>query len=97
MGTANVTLYAVWTQDPTYAVTYNANGSTGGGVPTDSTNYLQGATVTVLGNTGNLVKTGYYLNGWNTQADGTGTNYVAGTPFLMGTANVSLFAVWWPW
>ena len=31
----------------TYTVTYSGNSNTGGSVPTDSNNYLQGATVTV--------------------------------------------------
>ena len=73
MGTANVTLYAVWTANPTYSVTYNGNVSTGGSVPTDGNSYQQGATVTVLGNTGALVKTSYTFAGWNTLANGTGT------------------------
>ncbi len=94
MGTANVTLYAVWTASSTHTVTYNGNGSTGGIVPIDSTNYTQGQTVTVLGNTGNLVYTGYSFAGWNTQANGTGTTYTQGQTFAMGTANVTLYAVW---
>ena len=44
MGAANVTLYAIWA--PTYTVTYNGNGATGGSVPTDSSKYQAGATVT---------------------------------------------------
>jgi uncharacterized repeat protein (TIGR02543 family) len=94
MGTANVSLYAMWTQVPTYTVTYYGNGNTGGTVPVDSTNYVQGQTVTVLGNTGNLVNTGYSFTGWNTAADGSGTTYTQGSTFLMGTANVSLYAMW---
>ncbi|MEW5816632.1 MAG: InlB B-repeat-containing protein, partial [Spirochaetota bacterium] len=78
----------------TYTVTYNGNGHTGGTVPTDSTNYEQGQTVTVPGNTGSLVKTGYTFNGWNTQADGNGTTYTQGQTFLMGAANVTLYAKW---
>ena len=57
MGSANVTLYAKWT-DHTYKVTYNGNGNTGGAVPAGPTNYYEGEEVTVLGNTGNFVKTG---------------------------------------
>ncbi|MEW5816362.1 MAG: InlB B-repeat-containing protein, partial [Spirochaetota bacterium] len=94
MGTASVTLYAKWTTNPTYTVTYNGNLSTGGSVPTDTTNYEQGQTVTVLGNTGSLVKTGYTFNGWNTAADGSGTTYGQGQTFAMGTANVILYAKW---
>jgi len=67
MGSANVTLYAQWA--PTYTVSYNANGSTGGNVPVDSNNYLQGATVTVLGNTGSLAQTGYTFNGFSGGSD----------------------------
>jgi len=94
MGSANVTLYALWTQNPTYTVNYNSNGATGGSVPTDSNNYLSGATVTVLGNTGSLVKTSYNFVGWNTQANGGGTSYSGGATFPMGSANVTLYALW---
>jgi uncharacterized protein (TIGR02145 family)/uncharacterized repeat protein (TIGR02543 family) len=94
MGTANVTLYAKWTQNPTYSITYIGNGSTGGSVPVDANAYLQGDTVTVKTNTGNLSKTGYTLAGWNTVADGSGTSYTAAAKFSMGTVNVTLFAKW---
>ncbi|WP_206669721.1 InlB B-repeat-containing protein [Paenibacillus luteus] len=94
MGASNVTLYAQWTLNPTYTVTYNGNGSTGGSVPTDSGSYEQGVTVTVYDNIGNLVKTGYTFAGWNTQADGTGTDYVAGAAFNMGASNVTLYTQW---
>jgi len=94
MGTANVTLYAKWTANPTYTVTYNGNGNTGGSVPIDTTNYEQGQTVTVLANTGNLVKGGYFFDGWNALADGTGTTYAPGQTFTMGVANVTLYAKW---
>ncbi len=79
---------------PTYTVTYNGNGNTGGSVPIDSTNYVQGQTVTVLGNTGSLVKTNYSFAGWNTQADGSGTTYSQAQTFTMGAANVILYANW---
>ncbi|MFD0670833.1 S-layer homology domain-containing protein, partial [Cohnella sp. GCM10027633] len=94
MAAANVTLYAQWTVNPTYTVTYDGNGSTGGTVPTDSHPYEQHSTVTVLGNTGSLVKTGSTFAGWNTAADGSGTSYVAGATFTMGAANVTLYAQW---
>ncbi|WP_172674127.1 InlB B-repeat-containing protein [Syntrophomonas palmitatica] len=92
MGTANVTLYAQWA--PVYTVTYDGNGNTGGSVPTDSNQYYQNDTVTVIGNTGSLVKSGYSFAGWNTQADGSGTAYSAGNILTMGTANVTLYARW---
>ena len=94
MGSSNVTLYAVWT--PTYTMIYNGNGATGGSAPTDSNNYMQGATAIMLGNTGNLVQTGFAFAGWNTQAGGGGTSYAAGATFTMGAANAILYAVWIP-
>jgi hypothetical protein len=77
-----------------YTITYNANGATSGSVPIDSTNYTQGQIVTVLGNTGSLVKTGNAFVGWNTQADGNGTTYTQGQTLSMGSANVVLHAKW---
>ncbi|MBQ0008691.1 MAG: InlB B-repeat-containing protein [Firmicutes bacterium] len=77
----------------TYSVTYDGNGNTGGSVPTDSTSYSSGASVTVKGNTGSLVKTGYTFAGWNTQADGNGTDRAAGGTFNI-TSNTTLYAKW---
>ena len=81
----------------TYRVTYNANGGTGS-VPTDTHSYLQGATLTTLGNTGNMTKTGYLIDcsfaGWNTKADGSGTSYAEGATFSLGSADVTLYVVW---
>ncbi len=94
MVAANVTLYAIWTTNPTYTVTYDGNGNTGGSVPVDTTNYVLGQIVTVLGNTGNLVRTGYFFVGWSTQADGSGATYSQAQTFAMGTANVTLYAKW---
>ena len=96
MGTANVTLYAKWVSAATYTVTYDGNGSTGGSVPTDSGNYLNGATVTVLANSGSLTRTNSVFAGWNTQANGGGTSYAAtgSVTFTMGAANVTLYAMW---
>jgi len=94
MGTANVVLYAKWVFIPTYTVTYDGNGNTSGTVPPDANNYLQGSAVTVLGNTGVLLRAGYTFSGWNTAANGSGTAYATGATFTMGTANVVLYAKW---
>ncbi|PCJ52740.1 MAG: hypothetical protein COA79_23260, partial [Planctomycetota bacterium] len=94
MGSSNVTLYAKWTALPTYSVTYNGNTNTGGSVPTDGNNYLNGATATVLGNSGSLAKTGYSFNGWNTASNGLGTSYAASSSLTMGSSNVTLYAKW---
>ncbi|MFF2911552.1 S-layer homology domain-containing protein, partial [Paenibacillus sp. NPDC057934] len=77
-----------------YTVTYNGNGAISGNAPTDSDSYAQGATVSVYGNTGNLVKTGYTFAGWNTAVDGNETSYAEGSSFIIGTSNVTLYAKW---
>ena len=82
---------------PTFTVTYNGNTNTSGSAPTDATSpYSSGVTVTTLGNTGNLAKTGYSFNGWNTAANGTGTSQTAASTFTMPSANVVLYAQWSP-
>ena len=78
----------------TFSVTYDGNGNTGGEVPTDSNEYDdENNTVTVLGNTGNLVKAGYVWSGWNTQSNGEGTTYQANATFTI-SANTTLYAKW---
>ena len=64
--------------------------------PLDSASpYAQNATVTVLGNTGGLVRTGYSFAHWNTAANGSGTTYNSGNTFTI-TAPVTLYAQWSP-
>ena len=77
----------------TFAVTYDPNGATSGTVPTDNNDYSSGDPVTVLGNTGSLVKTGYSFNGWNTEPNGSGSHYNAGGTFNI-SANTTLYAEW---
>ncbi|MGB7567272.1 MAG: InlB B-repeat-containing protein, partial [Chitinivibrionales bacterium] len=76
-----------------FSVIYDGNGKTGGTVPAGA-NYNFGATVTVAGNTGTLVRTGYTFAGWNAKSDGSGTSYAAAATFAMGPANVTLYAKW---
>jgi len=76
-----------------YTVTYYGNGNTSGTPPSDSMTYLSGSSVSLLG-AGSLVKTGHSFGGWNTAANGSGTSFAANTTFVMGTANVSLYAKW---
>ena len=89
-GTLTVSVAAV-----SYSVTYDANNSTGGQVPTDSGSYNSGSTVTVKSNSGSLVRTGYTFGGWNTAANGSGGTYAAtGSATFTITSNVTLYAVW---
>ena len=93
---ANTILYAQWTALGNYSVTYNGNGATGGSVPLDgSSPYIDGSTVTVLGNTGSLVKTGFAFANWNTAANGSGTSYTSGNTFTIHS-DTTLYAQWTP-
>ncbi|CAN5134030.1 hypothetical protein BH11PSE11_BH11PSE11_34530 [soil metagenome] len=79
-------------------VNYSGNGSTGGAVPIDNHAYFTGENVTVLSNSGTLIKAGYTFTGWNTAANGSGTNYAAtgSASFTMGSAGINLYAQWAP-
>ncbi len=90
----NSVLYADWQLIPTYTVTYNGNYYTSGSLPVDPARYASLATVVVKGNTGGLTKTDMTFSGWNTQINGTGNQYSAGSTFQMGTSDVVLYAMW---
>lgn len=94
MGNTDLTLYAVWTTEQSYMVSYHANGAGSGTVPLDPTLYTAGQTATVLANTGNLAKEGFSFNGWNTAADGTGTAYAPGASLTIAGKHILLYAQW---
>jgi hypothetical protein len=73
-------------------VTYNGNGNIDGTVPSSQTK-TEGVDLTLTSNTGNLEKTGYLYEGWNTSADGTGTDYYEGASYTDNAA-VTLYAKW---
>lgn len=84
----------VLTSGASYTLGYNANGADSGTVPTDSGGpYVSGTKVTVAGNTGGLAKAGSTFTGWNTAADGSGTQYADGDTFPI-YANMVLYAQW---
>jgi uncharacterized repeat protein (TIGR02543 family) len=87
---ANATLYAKWESTATYIVTFNTNG--GSGAPPASQTANAGSGVTLPSGSG-LSKIGYTFGGWNTNADGTGTNYIAGSLYTVN-ANTTLYAKW---
>ena len=82
-------LYAKWTAID-YTFTYNANGGNSG--PAVVTGLNVGGFVTVS-NTVPL-RTGYSFLGWNSNMAGTGTDYSAGTQYLMGATNAIIYAKW---
>jgi hypothetical protein len=81
-------------ESETYTVTYDGNGYTSGTVPVDINSYEESDVVRVLGNTGNVLRTGYSFMGWNTRSDGLGTTYSEGQTFFMGSFDVTLYARW---
>lgn len=81
---------------PTYTIFYNGNGNINGTVPTDASSpYTSGSTVTVIGNTGVLEKTGHSFAGWTIASDGTGTVLNSGSTFSI-SSNTELYAKWTP-
>ncbi|CAN2183788.1 Listeria/Bacterioides repeat [Candidatus Nanopelagicaceae bacterium] len=88
---------AVYSIPAWYSVAYDGNLKTTGTVPTDASSpYENGATVNVLTNSGVLARTGYTFAGWNTLANGTGTNYLSdgSATFSVSSTDVTLFAKW---
>jgi len=79
--------------DPvTYPVIYNMGTAEGGTVPA-AQNKIHGANLTLQGNSGNLTRAGYTFAGWNTQADGGGTNHNASATYTANAA-LTLFPRW---
>jgi uncharacterized repeat protein (TIGR02543 family) len=89
---AAMVLYAKWSLIPTYTVSCQANGATGGTAPAAQTK-TQGVALALSGNTGNLVKAGYTFSGWNTAADGNGASYAVGANYT-ADAGMVLYAKW---
>lgn len=71
-----------------YPVTYDANGGTG--APQNQTKWY-GDTLKL--STTVPTRTDYNFLGWNTKADGTGTNYAAGVNYT-ANASLTLYAKW---
>jgi len=75
-----------------YAVSYDANAADSGTVPGDQIK-IEDTDLTLATNTGNLARNGYDFIGWNTAADGTGTDYTEGSTYSLNAA-VVLYAKW---
>jgi len=83
-------LFRTSTPAPTFTITYDGNQNNGGTAPSPTTaSYGQ----VVSSNTGSLSRSGYSFEGWNTQADGNGTSYAAGST-ISPSSNTTLYAKW---
>ena len=96
--TAGSTGTTTWRSDPPcaseYTVTYNAGDATSGTAPTDSNSpYAAGSEVTILGNSGNLGKTGKVFGGWSLTLGGSKA-YDVGDKIASLTSNVTLYPYW---
>ncbi|MGG7466694.1 MULTISPECIES: cyclophilin-like fold protein [Bacteroidota] len=89
----DITLYANWTAVSTtqYTLTYNTNGSTSGTAPAAVTQN-GGTSITLNTGTG-FSRSGFTFAGWNISADGTGTDYAAGSNYALNS-NATLYAKW---
>jgi len=97
------TLYAIWSENEAYTVSYNGNGNTGGIAPVDtagnaspgSNAYYINSLVVCL-DKGTLVKAGYTFQGWaltKAAADAGTVAIKPGEDFII-VGDVEFFAVW---
>lgn len=91
----DITLYAQWNAKgipvpgPKYTVSYNTNGGSGA---INSAKVDIGSDYIVVANS--FTRSNYSFAGWNTQADGSGTAYLAGTKISCVQNDITLFAQW---
>jgi uncharacterized repeat protein (TIGR02543 family) len=88
---SSVSLYAQWSPLPTPIITFNINGGTGNESPLSDPS---GTSVSLPSGTG-LTLSGYTFAGWNTAANGLGTQYAAAQSFDV-TSTETLYAQWTP-
>jgi uncharacterized repeat protein (TIGR02543 family) len=89
----DTTLYAQWL-GATYSVLYTGNGNTSGTAPSGQSYTFGNSGITLRFNSGALARTGYSLNGWNTQPDGSGTAFAESATGVTFAADTVLFAQW---
>ena len=74
-----------------YPVTYLGNGATGGNPPGKFA-YMTGGIATIAANT--MTRDDFAFVEWNTAADGSGTGYDPADTLTIGSAAVTLYAIW---
>jgi uncharacterized repeat protein (TIGR02543 family) len=74
-----------------YTIFYDGNENSGGTPPDNQT----GNGNVSLANGGSLVRTGYNFVGWNTEPDGSGTQYLVSDDYNL-VGDITLYAEWQP-
>ncbi len=82
-------LYAQWTAQPTVTAAFSDNGGSGSISPIQD---AAGTTIT-LPSASDLTRIDFTLTGWNTVANGTGTEYAPGASAVLNS-NETLYAQW---
>jgi uncharacterized repeat protein (TIGR02543 family) len=86
---AGADLYAQWTSEPTVTATFNDNQGVGTVAPI---NVPSGSTIILPAGT-NLTRTDFAFSGWNTDLDGSGTEFSPGASVTLGSTG-TYYAQW---
>jgi len=89
--TGPIVLYAIWTPIPTATLDFESTGGTG----TVGSIVSHAGESTTLPSGSGISNPGYTFVGWNTEANGSGTEYQAGATYVV-TGNQTLYAQWTP-
>jgi len=91
LATTNVTIHAAnGVLRQLAGVSFNANG--GMGTTPAAQTVISGYAITLPDGSG-FSRSGFTFAGWNTRADGTGTDFTAGAAFVP-TGDITLYAIW---
>jgi hypothetical protein len=93
MPNAATTLYAKWTTNPTYTLTYNSNGGSG---VSSTTSHVSGSTFNLLSTTTlGFASSTAIFNGWSTSTNGI-VAYLNSASYTMPSTTTILYAKWIP-
>jgi uncharacterized repeat protein (TIGR02543 family) len=84
-----IQIFAQWTSKAIEILTFDVNGGTGSIVPFSG---VDGSSTT-LPTIGGVTMSGFAFSGWNTQADGSGTQYAEGESLTL-VSSQTLYAQW---
>ena len=90
--TKDTVLYAVWKENPTYTLYYNANGGSGAPAAQSGISDENGSVELTIAS-GQPSRSGYSFLGWSVSRGGA-ASYFAGNKVKITGGNVTLYAVW---